>query len=115
MQIFERRLRSFSSTKRVKNLSLTASSSVKWPHPASYAANPDTLAEAGFYFDPSWEDRDNVTCFMCGKELHDWTELDDPFDIHWDKCSESCVWAIVRCGLKVDLDSRGRSVSSVPL
>jgi hypothetical protein len=113
MQILDYRLQSFSSTKRIKNKSLTASSSVKWPHPASYAANPKTLAEAGFYFNPSWDERDGVTCFMCGKELSDWTELDDPFDIHWDKCSGSCVWAVVRCGLKGDLDSHGRCVLSL--
>ena len=109
MQVYQHRLDSFSSQKRVKNTSLTTSSAVKWPHPPSYTATPLSLAEAGFYFNPSWEDRDNVTCFMCGKELSDWTELDDPFDIHWVKCSASCVWAVVRCGLKEDVDPHGRS------
>ncbi|KAG6372783.1 hypothetical protein JVT61DRAFT_7182 [Boletus reticuloceps] len=26
-----------------------------------------TLAEAGLYFSPSWDDRDSVACFLCGK------------------------------------------------
>jgi len=110
MQVYQKRVDSFLVTKRVKNPSLTNSSPMKWPHPASYSANPHTLAEAGFYFDPSWDARDNVTCFMCGKELNEWTKTDDPFDIHWDKCEESCVWAAVRCGWKKDFDKDGRSV-----
>jgi hypothetical protein len=110
MQVYQNRLDSFSAPKRVKNPSLTASSLIKWPHPTSYTANHHTLAEAGFYFNPSWEDRDNVTCFMCGKELSDWTETDDPFEIHWAKCKASCVWAVVRCGLKEDVDQDGRYV-----
>lgn len=108
MQAYKSRLDSFSKPIRVKNASLTTSSPVRWPHPTSYAATPHTLAEAGFYFNPSWDDRDNVTCFTCGKELSDWTQTDDPFEIHWVKCRASCVWAVVRCGLKEDVDQEGR-------
>lgn len=108
MQNHQRRLDSFSKAVRVKNSSLT--SSVKWPHPSSFVATPSKLADAGFYFDPSWEDRDNVTCFMCGKELADWASSDDPFEIHWSKCKATCVWAVVKCGLRDDVDEDGRCV-----
>jgi hypothetical protein len=111
MQSYQSRLDSFSTSVRVKNPSLTTSSSVKWPHPSSFTATPHTLAEAGFYFNPSWDDRDNVTCFICGKELSDWSQADDPFDIHWSKCRASCVWAVVRCGLREDVDQHGRHLS----
>lgn len=112
METYKGRLDSFSGIKRVKNPTLTSSASIKWTHPSSFAATPKTLAEAGFYFNPSWEDRDNVTCFTCGKELGGWAAQDDPFEIHWSKCNARCVWAVVRCGLRDDLDEDGRCVSS---
>lgn len=108
MECYQARLDSFSKSKRVKNLTLTTSSNIKWLHPSSYNATPHTLAEAGFYFDPSWEDKDNVTCFICKKSLSDWSEEDNPFDIHWSKCKTTCVWAQVRCGLMEDVDQDGR-------
>ena len=74
----------------------------RWPHPATYKATPKTLAEAGFYFDPSPDDDDNVTCFTCSKELSSWDAEDDPFDIHWEKCRDACAWAAVRCGMDRD-------------
>jgi len=112
MECYQARLDSFSKPKRVKNPSLTTSSSIKWPHTSSssFTATPNTLAEAGFYFDPTWDDRDNVVCFMCNKELSDWAEDDDPFGIHWEKCRATCVWAQVRCGLMEDIDDDGRRV-----
>ncbi|KAJ7230663.1 inhibitor of apoptosis repeat-containing protein [Mycena pura] len=102
MEVLQNRVASFSKHKRGKSL--------KWPHPKTWQATPDTLAEAGFYFDPSTDDPDNVTCFMCGKQVTEWAEDDDPFDIHWQKCAQMCAWASVRCGLRRDTDSRGRFV-----
>ncbi|KAF8075170.1 hypothetical protein FPV67DRAFT_618878 [Lyophyllum atratum] len=110
MESLQNRIDSFSKVKRVKNPSKPSSSvAIKWPHTAAskFIATPETLAEAGFYFNPSFDDRDNVTCFMCEKQLSDWEVDDDPFDIHWDKCGDNCCWAIVRCGLRVDLDQDG--------
>lgn len=111
MQALQSRIDSFQKTKRVKRYPGRPSSStasLKWPHPAHFSANPNTLAEAGFFFDPSWDDRDSVACFFCGKELSDWDEDDDPFQIHYSKCQNSCAWAVVRCGLTDDLDEDGR-------
>ncbi|KAJ7102974.1 hypothetical protein C8R43DRAFT_1092239 [Mycena crocata] len=102
MEVLENRLNSFLKQKRGKSL--------KWPHPNTWKATPHTLAEAGFYFDPSTEDPDNATCFMCNKQVTEWAEDDDPFDIHWTKCAKVCAWANVRCGLRRDADSHGRFV-----
>ena len=107
MQSLQARIDSFQKTKRVKRYPTKSSSSavsVKWPHPPDFKANANTLAEAGFFFSPSWDDKDSVTCFLCGKELSDWDENDDPFEIHYTKCQSSCAWAVVRCGLTEDLD-----------
>ncbi|CAK5273841.1 unnamed protein product [Mycena citricolor] len=99
MEVLHNRLNSFNKQKRGKALT--------WNHPKHWHANPNTLAEAGFYFDPSPEDTDNATCFMCDKQVTDWTEEDDPFEIHYKKCSKTCSWAMVRCGLRHDMDSDG--------
>ena len=111
MEAFNSRLESFTKARRVKQSTTKRTLSLKWPHPLHYAATPDTLTEAGFFFNPSWDARDNVECFFCGKCLDGWEEQDDPFAIHWDKCRDSCAWAIVRCGLSEDVDPKGKCVT----
>lgn len=108
MECYAARLTSFAKGIRVKNPGLTATTNIKWSHPSSFKATPETLAEAGFYFSPGCEDRDTVTCFICGKQLSDWADDDDPFELHWTKCKASCVWAQVRCGLMDDIDEEGK-------
>ena len=99
MEYLQARVASFArgKSKRVKGSSGDIASSPKWPHPASFKATPQNLAEAGFYYDPDSSSTDNVTCFMCGKHLFGWEEDDDPFAIHYDKCRDTCSWATVRC------------------
>ncbi|KAJ3738597.1 hypothetical protein DFH05DRAFT_1597900 [Lentinula detonsa] len=92
MNVYKARLESFTRPKRGKG-GTKSQSNQKWPHPEYFLATPETLAEAGFDFDPSSEDKDNVTCYMCGKELSDWDERDDPFEIHYKKCEKKCAWA----------------------
>ncbi len=83
---------------------------LKWPHSSKFKADPESLAEAGFFYDPSYDDPDNVTCFRCGKQLGGWEEEDDPYLIHWEKCGQTCCWAVVQCGLTVDMDKSGMCV-----
>lgn len=101
MEYLQSRIKSFSlantKTKRSKASSSKQTSSSKWPHPASFKATPDSLAEAGFYYDPDSDHPDNVTCFMCKKNLGGWEPDDDPFAIHYEKCRNTCSWAVVRC------------------
>ena len=113
MQSLQSRLDSFSKSRRIKKYPdkpTSTTTSVKWPHPPTFKAIASTLAEAGFYFHPSWDDRDTVACFLCGKELSDWDAEDDPFEIHYTKCRNTCPWAVVRCGLMNDVDEHGRYV-----
>ncbi|OBZ78090.1 Protein bir1 [Grifola frondosa] len=115
MEVLDARLASFSKAKKSKKTSSKhPSSSFKWPLPSTHKATPTSLAEAGFFYDPSANDRDNVTCFMCGKSLSDWDADDDPFEVHWSKCRDICAWAAVRCGLVFDLDERGIYRSTDP-
>ncbi|THU88746.1 inhibitor of apoptosis repeat-containing protein [Dendrothele bispora CBS 962.96] len=107
MHVLDNRINSFYKPKRKPG---SKSQAFKWPHPEYFTANPETLAEAGFYYDPSPEDVDNVTCYMCGKELSEWAEEDDPFDIHFKKCGKKCSWASVRCGLRSDMNHKEKFV-----
>ncbi|TRM58975.1 hypothetical protein BD626DRAFT_573008 [Schizophyllum amplum] len=111
MECLALREASFAKGKRVKNPNKPSSTVLaKWPHKSKHIATPHTLAEAGFFYDPAYDERDNVSCFMCSKSLSQWEEDDDPFDIHWQKCGTDrrCPWAVVRCGLTQDMDRNGQ-------
>ncbi|KAJ3782300.1 hypothetical protein GGU10DRAFT_429552 [Lentinula aff. detonsa] len=110
MDIFKARLESLTRPKRRLKGGTKSQSNQKWPHPEYFLATPETLAEAGFYFDPSSEDKDNVTCYMCGKELSEWDERDDPFGIRCKKRGKRYAWANVRRGLGAEMDADGRFV-----
>ncbi|PCH45062.1 BIR-domain-containing protein [Wolfiporia cocos MD-104 SS10] len=49
---------------------------------------------------------------MCGKELSDWDAEDDPFEIHYDKCSKTCAWAAARCSAAIDIDEDGNLLTT---
>lgn len=66
------------------------------------AANPTTLSpanrflqfvEAGFWFNPSPDHEDNVTCFLCNKSMEGWEHGDDPVAEHRRHCPD-CGWAL---------------------
>ncbi|OSD08094.1 hypothetical protein PYCCODRAFT_1381409 [Trametes coccinea BRFM310] len=100
MEYFQSRLDSFfspSKPKRTKASSSKQASPSRWPHPPTWKATPNSLAEAGFYYTPGPHDPDNVTCFMCKKSLGSWEPEDDPFEIHYAKCGNVCAWAALRC------------------
>lgn len=104
MEYLNARLDSFAlKSKRIKASSSKTASPLKWPHSPSFKATPETLAEAGFYYNPEPDSPDNVTCFMCRKTLGGWEPDDDPFTIHYDKCRNTCAWAVVRCQSAGDL------------
>lgn len=102
METLETRIQSF-----IKARPPYSNKVYSWPHPDSFVATPKSLAEAGFYFNPSKDDPDNVVCFLCGKELGGWDDTDDPFEIHVQKCPK-CPWVLVRCALENDFDSKGK-------
>ncbi|KAI8986903.1 hypothetical protein BD414DRAFT_415750 [Trametes punicea] len=99
MEYFQARLDSFLplKSKRLKASSSKQASTSRWPHPPTWKATPSSLAEAGFYYTPGPQDPDNVTCFMCKKDLCNWEPEDDPFEIHYAKCGDKCAWATLRC------------------
>ncbi|KAJ1979381.1 GTP-binding nuclear protein gsp1/Ran [Dimargaris xerosporica] len=69
-----------------------------WPHrkKQQYLATPETLAKAGFFFNPHQLSRDAVQCFLCHKSLDGWEAADDPFVEHLEHSGE-CPWALVIC------------------
>jgi len=108
MEVLQNRIDSFEPRRLKKGGKLYI-----WPHDDSFIASKSNLAEAGFYFSPTpkKEDFDNVTCFMCQKQLGDWEKEDDPFALHFAKCAEKCAWANLRCGLQYDRVEGGGCVS----
>ncbi|PIA19306.1 BIR-domain-containing protein, partial [Coemansia reversa NRRL 1564] len=74
----------------------------RWPYIkySSYLAQPDTLASAGFVFNPVKDAPDNVQCFHCGFELTGWEATDDPFAEHY-KHKPSCTFAQIHCQTRV--------------
>ncbi|KAJ2078099.1 hypothetical protein H4R24_004708 [Coemansia sp. RSA 988] len=70
----------------------------RWPYIkySHYLAQPDTLASAGFVFNPVKDAPDNVQCFHCGFELTGWEATDDPFAEHY-KHKPSCTFAQIHC------------------
>ena len=102
------RLESFRITRKIAKTptSKSLTVSVKWPHPKSHKATPHVLADAGLYWNPKPTAKDNVSCFFCDEDFSDWEDHHDPHVIHYDRCGETCAWAIARCGIfAVDSDS----------
>ncbi|GJJ77127.1 hypothetical protein EMPS_09486 [Entomortierella parvispora] len=81
MELYDERLRSFSTGNR------------PWPHPPTFQARPETLADAGFYFAPSAGWPDNVVCFLCKKELGSWEMSEKPLEQHLGH-TKNCGFAI---------------------
>ncbi|KXJ88209.1 hypothetical protein Micbo1qcDRAFT_197454 [Microdochium bolleyi] len=89
------RLESFqaskSAAKRKSTAKGKAAKPLTWPHKQ---LDPVDLARAGFYFDPTPEQPDNVVCFLCERRLGGWEDGDNPFEEHL-RLSPNCGWAIV--------------------
>jgi Inhibitor of Apoptosis domain len=109
MATYEERLASFQpkKPKSSKRTAINASLAKGWPHPASFKATPSSLAHAGFYFDPTADKSDNVTCFTCEHSLGAWTVSDDPFTEHLN-VDAKCCWAVSRCNIELDRQKDGR-------
>ncbi|KAJ2162537.1 hypothetical protein GGF46_000540 [Coemansia sp. RSA 552] len=73
----------------------------RWPYIkySSYLAQPETLASAGFSFNPVKDAPDNVQCFMCGFELTGWEATDDPFAEHYAH-EPTCPYARLHCQVR---------------
>lgn len=60
------------------------------------------LATAGFYFEPTPDNIDNVVCFLCNKNMDGWEDGDDPLREHI-KHSSQCGWAVATA-VQVELE-----------
>ncbi|XWW93942.1 hypothetical protein V2A60_001881 [Cordyceps javanica] len=89
---YDARLASFrKTTKKRGSTAGRGAKPLNWPHKQ---ITPASLAKAGFYFNPSPENPDNCTCFLCQKGLDGWEAGDDPLVEHLTHASH-CGWAIV--------------------
>ncbi|RYP09617.1 hypothetical protein DL764_001159 [Monosporascus ibericus] len=90
------------ATKRKSNAKGKAAKTLAWPH---RDLDPESLARAGFYFDPTPEYPDNTVCFLCSRKIGGWEEGDNPFEEHL-RLSPHCGWAIV-AAIEVGLGDHG--------
>ncbi|KAF5673820.1 protein bir1 [Fusarium heterosporum] len=90
---YESRLASFqkSSKKRGSTTSGRGAKALGWPHKS---ITPASLARAGLFFNPTLQNPDNVSCFLCHKGLDGWEANDDPLVEHLKHAPE-CGWAVV--------------------
>ncbi|KAI9706140.1 MAG: hypothetical protein M1836_005546 [Candelina mexicana] len=98
MHTYECRLASFEIThsiakKRASNANNKGKKTVHWPH---VTPSPAQLAKAGFFYRPTASTPDNVSCFLCQKNLDGWEENDIPASEHLHH-SPDCGWAINAC------------------
>lgn len=54
----------------------------KWPHGDEYVASIESLAQCGFFYQPSPIYNDRCVCFFCDVALVGWEPDDEPFDEH---------------------------------
>ncbi|PHH75071.1 hypothetical protein CDD82_4608 [Ophiocordyceps australis] len=89
---YEARLASFQKPKKRGSTANTRTKAAAgWPHKF---ISPQSLASAGFYFDPSPSAPDKVSCFLCRNDLDGWESGDDALLEHLTHAS-NCGWAIV--------------------
>ncbi|EGX96217.1 chromosome segregation protein BIR1, putative [Cordyceps militaris CM01] len=90
---YDGRLASFRKTTKKRGSTVgRGAKPLNWPHKQ---ITPASLAKAGFYFNPSPDNPDNCTCFLCQKGLDGWEAGDDPLVEHVTHASH-CGWAIVK-------------------
>ena len=87
MHIVQLRTQSFAKPIKVNN-----KTKLRWPHTRPI---PEDLALAGFYYFPYDGADDNVCCYLCGKNMGGWEEIDDPLKEHL-RGNNSCAWAVLR-------------------
>ncbi|KAK8159787.1 hypothetical protein IWX90DRAFT_441328 [Phyllosticta citrichinensis] len=76
--------------RRASSTRKKTATSVSWPHTAP---SIEDLAQSGFYYSPTANHPDNVTCFMCKHKLDNWEPHDDPAIEHL-ALAPDCAWAI---------------------
>uniref|UniRef100_UPI00358FA005 baculoviral IAP repeat-containing protein 6 n=1 Tax=Myxine glutinosa TaxID=7769 RepID=UPI00358FA005 len=62
-----------------------------WPHPNYRWAQPDPMAQAGFYHQPTTNGDDRAMCFTCSVCLVSWEPTDEPWSEH-ERHSPNCPY-----------------------
>ncbi|KAK8080366.1 chromosome segregation protein BIR1 [Apiospora hydei] len=87
---FEGRVASFQSSQPVSGRK-RGPKTLAWPHKG---LDENSLARAGFYFEPTADKPDNVVCYLCHARIGGWEDDDSPIEEHL-RLSPRCGWAIV--------------------
>ncbi|KAM3561107.1 hypothetical protein ARSEF4850_003380 [Beauveria asiatica] len=107
---YDGRLASFRKTTRRRGSTAgRGAKPLNWPHKQM---TPASLANAGFYFNPSSNNPDNCTCFLCQKGLDGWEAGDDPLVEHLTHASH-CGWAVVKA-IEADIEEYCKQDPTLP-
>ncbi|KAJ6789181.1 hypothetical protein PWT90_03305 [Aphanocladium album] len=107
---YDGRVASFrKTTKKRGSTAGRAAKPLNWPHKQ---ITPASLAKAGFYFNPSPENPDNCTCFLCEKGLDGWEAGDDPLVEHLKHASH-CGWAIISA-IEAEIEEYSKQDPTLP-
>ncbi|KAM3508076.1 hypothetical protein MY10362_001422 [Beauveria mimosiformis] len=107
---YDGRLASFrKTTKKRGSTAGRGAKPLNWPHKQ---ITPASLANAGFYFNPSPNNPDNCTCFLCQKGLDGWEAGDDPLVEHLTHASH-CGWAVVKA-IEADIEEYCKQDPALP-
>ncbi|KAK7956376.1 uncharacterized protein PG986_005598 [Apiospora aurea] len=87
---FEGRVASFQTSQPVSGRK-RGPKTLAWPHKG---LDENSLARAGFYFEPTADKPDNVVCYLCHARIGGWEDDDSPIEEHL-RLSPRCGWAIV--------------------
>ncbi|OAA76731.1 Baculoviral inhibition of apoptosis protein repeat protein [Akanthomyces lecanii RCEF 1005] len=107
---YDGRLASFRKTTKKRGSTIgRGGKPLNWPHKQ---ITPASLAKAGFYFNPSPDNPDNCTCFLCQKGLDGWEAGDDPLVEHLTHASQ-CGWAVVTA-IEAEIEEYSKQDPTLP-
>ena len=86
-------LRGFASPENMNCESNRRQSFKQWPHINFKWANPDKMAQAGFFHEPANTGEDRVVCFSCKCCLVHWEPSDEAWSEH-GRHSSTCPYIL---------------------
>ncbi|KAK5169265.1 hypothetical protein LTR04_005909 [Oleoguttula sp. CCFEE 6159] len=83
-----------------------------WPHEAKrgWKCKTQKMVEAGWFYDPSPEMDDGVTCSYCSLSLDGWEPKDDPLEEHRRRSPDCYFFSPVEEHMAAKKTARGRKV-----
>ena len=88
-----------------------ATFSSRWPHESKrgWVCKTEKMVDAGWYYAPTPESDDYVTCVYCKLSLDGWEPKDNPYDEHHRRSPECLFFSFATKGAKNTRGKKGRA------